>query len=245
MKVDRARFLVLTSTMFASAIACATKNDGGTAQGPINIPQQPPPIASMAPTASAKLPDPPPDAGGPSQPVAVEEDDEQPYEPWPGTADPPMAKTVHPQKCDVAENAKGKAVACSLKPAPGPSCESFTETRSDCPKLSRWLVPKVAEKAAACLNAKSGKSAICLFNVGPSCVIESLSSVCLNPDPKIEASCERVMKRCKSYDPKYRHMNMDACRAALSAIVPASHGKFTTCAAESCDLIPCMYSAQR
>lgn len=242
MKIDRSKFLLLTSAMFA----CGTKNDPQQVGGPIIIPAQPPPTASMTATASAKVIE-PPDAGAPSSaPIAAaEDDDEQPYEPWPGTADPPMAKTVHAQKCDVAENAKGKTVGCTLKAPPGPSCESFSETRADCPKLSRWLVPKVAEKAAGCLNAKSGKKDICLFNVGPSCVIESLSSVCLNTDPKIEQACDRVMKRCKSYDPKYRHMNMDACKAALSAIVPAAHGKFTSCAAESCDLIPCMYSAAR
>jgi hypothetical protein len=199
---------------------------------------KPSPVATEEPAVA--------DAGAKEAPLAVDnDDDEQPYEPWPGTANPPMAKTVHAQKCDVAENAKGKAVACALKPMPGPSCESFGETKADCPKLSRWLVPKVAEKAASCLNAKSGKKDICLFNVGPSCVIESLSSVCSNPDPKIDASCERVMKRCKSTEGKHRHMTLDACKAALSAIVPASQGKFTTCAAESCDLIPCMYQAQR
>lgn len=239
--IDRSKFLLLSSAMFA----CGAKNDPSPGGGPIIIPAQPPPTASMTATAPVKTALAAPDAGAPSQPIAADEDDEEPYEPWPGTADPPMAKTVHAQKCDVAENAKGKAVACALRPAPGPSCESFTETRADCPKLSRWLVPKVAEKAAACLNAKSGKKDICLFNVGPACVIESLSSVCLNPDPKIEASCERVMKRCKTYDAKYRHMNMEACKAALSAIVPATHGNFTSCAAESCDLVPCVYSAQR
>lgn len=241
MKIDRSKFLLLTSAMFA----CGTKNDPSSPSGPIIIPAQPPPTASMSPPATAKLADAVPDASAKEAPLAVDDDDEQPYEPWPGTADPPMAKAVKAQKCDVAENAKGKAIACTLKAPPGPSCESFSETRSDCPKLSRWLVPKVAEKAAACLNAKSGKKDICLFNAGPSCVIESLSSACLNTDPKIAESCERVMKRCKTFDPKYRHMNMEACKAALSAIVPASHGKFTSCAAESCDLIPCMYSAAR
>jgi hypothetical protein len=240
MKVDRTQFLLLASAMFA----CGTKNDPSQVGGPIIIPSQPPPTASMTATAPVKTAE-VPDAAAPSQPVAVDDDDEEPYEPWPGTADPPMAKTVKAQKCDVAENAKGKPVACTLKPPPGPSCESFSEMRADCPKLSRWLVPKVAEKAAACLNAKSGKKDICLFNVGPSCVIESLSSACLDPDPTIEQSCANVMKRCKTYDAKYRHMNTEACKAALSAIVKTSRPKFVSCAAESCDLVPCMYQAAR
>lgn len=243
MKVDRAKFLVLTSALFACAGKTEPANDPG---GAVAIPPQPPPPPATA-TATATVEAPPPDAG-PSRdvPVAVsDDDDEEPYQPWPGTAQPPLAKTVHAQSCDVAENAKGKPVACNLQRAPGPTCESFGETRADCPKLSRWLVPKVAEKAAGCLNAKSGKKDICLFNVGPSCVIESLSSVCLDPSPKIAASCERVMTRCAKADRKYRHMTADACKAAMSAIVPASQGKFLSCAAESCDLVPCMYAAQR
>lgn len=245
MKIDRAQFLFLTSALFACAGKTEPANDPG---GAVAIPPQPPPPPAPAATTTEKnVGATPADAGSARDvPLATSDDeDEEPYQPWPGTAQPPLAKTVHPQSCDVAENAKGKAVACNLRPAPGPTCESFGETRADCPKLSRWLVPKVAEKAAACLNAKSGKKDICLFNVGPSCVIESLSSVCLDPSPKVAASCERVMARCGKADRKYRHITADACKAALSAIVPTSQPKFLSCAAESCDLVPCMYAAQR
>lgn len=242
MKIDRARFLFLTSALFACGSKTEPANDPGSA---VTIPPQPPPPPATA-TAEKRAEAAQPDASAPKEAfVAAADDDEEPYEPWPGTAQPPLAKTVHGQSCDVAENAKGKPVACTLKPAPGPTCESFGETRADCPKLSRWLVPKVAEKAAACLNGKSGKKDICLFNVGPSCVIEALSSVCVDPAPKVAASCERVMARCGKVDRKYRHMTADACKAAMSAIVPASQGKFLSCAAESCDLVPCMYAAQR
>jgi hypothetical protein len=244
MKIDRGKFLFLTSALFACASKTEPVNDPGSA---VTIPPQPPPPPAASPTADKNAEAPAADAGTSRDvPVAVSDDeDEEPYEPWPGTAQPPLAKTVHAQSCDVAENAKGKAVACTLKPAPGPTCESFGETRSDCPKLSRWLVPKVAEKAAACLNAKSGKKDICLFNVGPSCVIEALSSACLDPSPKVASSCERVMSRCARVERKHRHMTADACKAAMSAIVPASQTKFLSCAAESCDLVPCMYAAQR
>lgn len=244
MKVDRAGFLLFTSAIFA---ACASNQESPTtAGGPVAIPVQPPPPASTTAPSTPKLSETPPDAGKERESVPVAADDEEePYKPWPGTANPPLAKTVHPQSCDVAENAKGKVAACALKPAPGPSCESFGETKADCPKMSRWLVPKVAEKAAACLNAKSGKSDICLFNVGPSCVIEALSSVCLNTDAKIADQCKRVMTKCQSIDKEYRHMTLDACKAAMSAIVPASQQKFVHCAAESCDLVPCVYAAQR
>ena len=247
MQIDRKRFFLLTSMLTAAACGSKTDPSPNAPSGPISIPVQPPAPASTTPAATTTAETATPDAGRTKEtPVASsEDDDEQPYQDWPGTANPPLAKTVHAQSCDVSENAKGKAVACALKAPPGPTCESFGETKADCPKLSRWLVPRVAEKAAACLNTKSGKKDICLFNVGPSCVIESLSSACLNTDAKIETSCKRVMAKCNQMDKQYRHMTTDACKAALSAIVPARHSSFVSCAQESCDLVPCMYAAQR
>jgi len=77
MKVDRAKFLFLTTAIFA----CGTKNDPQQGQGVVAIPVQPPPTASMPPPANAKLAEPEPDAGK-SQPIAAaEEDDEGPYDP--------------------------------------------------------------------------------------------------------------------------------------------------------------------
>lgn len=245
MKVDRAGFLFFTSALLS---ACGTKQEGPNAPGAVTIPPQPPLPAQATGPAKAREPS-PADAGGQGD-LAVassDEDDEEeaPYQPWPGTANPPLARTVHAQTCDLADNARGQPAGCALKPGPGPTCESFGATRVDCAKLTRWLVPRVAAKAQACLAGKSGKSDICLFNVGPSCVIQALSSVCLDPSPKIETACENVMMRCRKVDARHRHMTSEACKAAMSAIVPARRAPFLSCAAESCDLVPCIYAAQR
>ena len=61
MRIDRSKFLLLTSAMFA----CVTKHDPREVGGPIVIPAQPPPTASMTATAPAKVVE-PPDAGAPS-----------------------------------------------------------------------------------------------------------------------------------------------------------------------------------
>jgi hypothetical protein len=233
MHVDRTKFLVLTSALLASCKSAETPQNA-----PIMIPQQPPPVASIA-----REPEPPPttpDAGASVEPIAVD-DDEDPYEPWPGTATVPLAKTVHGQTCDAAENAKG-TVACALRP-PGPTCESFGETKSECARLRGWLVPRVAEKAAKCLNAKSGKQDICYFNIGAACIIQAFDGVCLDLTPKIESSCKRVMSKCASVEKQYRHINLAACRAAMSSVVPQRHGKLIACMQESCDLVPCTYAA--
>ena len=237
MHVDRTKFLVLTSALLASCKGETQTHENG----PIVIPTQPPATASIA-----RDPEPPPqavmDAGPKEAPVAAEED-EEPYEPWPGTATVPLAKTVKGQSCEVAENAKG-TVACTLRP-PGPTCESFSETKGECARLRSWLVPRVAEKASKCLNAKSGKQDICSFNIGAACIIQAFDDVCLDPSPKIDTSCKRVMSKCSAVERQYRHINFGACKAALSAVVPARHGKFITCAQESCDLVPCTYAASQ
>jgi len=240
MRIERGRFLFLTSAIFA---ACATRSEPST-PGAIIIPPQPPSPPAPFPTATPERMD----AGTtkeepPAVAVATDDEDESPYDADPTVASIPLAKSIHAQSCDVADNAKGKPVSCALK-APGPTCESFTDTKSECAKLTRWVVPKAAEKAVACLNAKSGKKDICLFNVGVACVIESLSSVCLDAAPKIQTSCERVMAKCKKVDREARHMTLDACKAAMSAIVPARQSRFLTCAAESCSLVPCIYAAE-
>jgi hypothetical protein len=234
MHVDRARFLLLTSALFA-----ACKEGEPPPSAPIVIPPQPP-----APPETAK-PEPPPivDAGVKAPVVVAQDgDDEEPYEPWEGAADVPMAKSVHAQACEASDNQKG-AVQCALKAPPGPACESFASTRSECAKLRSWLVPRAAEKTAQCLQQKSGKQDICNFNIGPACFVAALSSVCLDDSARNEADCKKVMSACGSVEKKYRHMNTSACRAALSAIVPGRRGKFVTCAAESCDLVPCYYAA--
>jgi hypothetical protein len=231
MHVDRARFLLLTSSLLA---ACKDAESPSTT--PIVIPPQP----STVPSA-AHDPPPPPlvDAGSSAMPVAVDED-EEPYEVEPGEAAVPLAKTVKGQTCEPAENAKGAPV-CTLR-APGPTCESFTETRSECGRLRTWLVPRVAERAAKCLSAKSGKQEICAYNIAAACVIEAMNAVCLDPAPKIETSCKRVMARCQSVERQSRHVNLGACKAAMSSIVPARQAKFVTCMQESCDLVPCHYA---
>ncbi len=231
MHVDRAKFLLLTSSLFA-----ACKESEPAPQAPIVIPQQPAPVASLAREGAP----PAPPAEAPPEPVAVADDDEEPYEPWPGGTEVPMARTVKGQTCDVAENAKGSPV-CTLRP-PGPTCEGFTQTRSECSRLRTWLVPRVAERAAKCLSAKSGKQDVCSPNVAAACVIQAMNDVCLDPSPKIDASCKRVMSKCASFDHQQRHVNLNACKAAMSSIVPARHAKFVTCMQEGCDLAACHYA---
>lgn len=230
MQIDRAAFLVLTAALSASC----------------RPPAVAPEVVEVAPgvTPPPEPSAPPPASTSPAPAVAVPDDDgEVPYETWPGTAVVPLAKTIRGKRCDPSENARGAPPACALAAPPGPACESFSDTRRECPRLGRSLVPRVAEAAVRCLTHKSGTTDICLFNVGAACTIAALDEVCVDDSPAIEQACVKVMDECAEMEPKFRHMNLHACKAALSAIVPSRHPAFLHCAAESCDLVACHYAA--
>jgi hypothetical protein len=244
MHVDRASFLLLASTLF---VACQPSEAQGTP--PVLAPPAPSPtpvpLVASAPTQTAA---PSASASAPVEPapvaVAAPDANDEQYSFGSGAAVPPLAKDLHPQSCDVKDNAKGVVTACALS-QPGPTCESFGDTKDECARYGKWLVPRAAAAATKCLQAKSGKQSICLFNVGMACAVEAWGATCLDPSPKIEAACAKVAQRCESVPKKHRHMTLDACKAALSAIIPSRHDKFLHCAAESCQLVQCAYPAEQ
>src|SRR5690349_3529148 len=119
MKIDRERFLLMT-TVLAAGVGIAP---ACTTPEPEERLSQLPMTAStiVLPRASAA----PPASGSPN-----------PYKGTPVTA----------QACDPALNKIGKAPACALQ-APGPSCESFSDTKQECPTLNALLKPRVAAAA--------------------------------------------------------------------------------------------------
>jgi hypothetical protein len=229
MHVDRAKFLVLTSSLFA-----ACKEEAPPVAAPIVIPPQPPPTASVALYDAS----PPPlaDAGKPEVPRAAEEDEEERDE---YDRDIPLARSIHAATCPTADNQKG-TTTCSLK-MPSGACEGFLTVKTECAKLRTWLVPRAGEKVSACLTKKSGTEALCTYAVGSVCWMEALNSVCLDTSPKIEKLCRDAVSACDAVEKRYRHINQESCRAALSATVPRFHGKLTTCFAEGCDVASCYH----
>jgi hypothetical protein len=230
-QIDRAAFLLLTA-----AIACRTKEP----PRPVTTLDLPPPPAPV----DASVPPPAEDAA--STPVAEatvtagSDDGEELETPFPGAATMPLARTIHGQTCDAADNLKGIPDPCLLW-APGPACESFSDTKAECQKLGRFLTPRAAQKTIECLRDKSGTADICLFNVGPLCFLQALGSVCVDTSPSVEATCQRVMQTCERFDARGRHVTLDGCKVALSAALPAKREAFATCVEESCSLVPCFY----
>lgn len=225
-RIDRDRFLALTATLAAGAAcmpACSAPAPPATpaiaaAPAPLVIP----PIASSSPAPARSAP-----------PVASAEPPEVPEAPSMNRPDPYEGTPVQGQACDPALNLVGTIPACALK-APGPTCESFTDTKQECPTLGRLLKPRVAAAAVACLNRRSGTQDICEFNVGSICAYEALATACI--DPSAKTACAKVVARCGPGS----KMHKSSCEAGVSAIADAKRAKFLSCITESCRFETCL-----
>src|SRR5262245_2755778 len=123
MKIDRAKFLLLTSTLGAGGACATTRQDTSQVGMIVSIPAAsvPPTMPTSTPTADA-------DAGrrrrGPALPApqADEEDDDEDDEA------PAASFKLGPQppRCD---NNVGSPGVCGSLRAPGPTCESFADTK--------------------------------------------------------------------------------------------------------------------
>ncbi|MFO0740097.1 MAG: hypothetical protein U0270_29630 [Labilithrix sp.] len=235
MKVDRERFLVMVAAVGAGAsllpTACSTNSAPPSAPTePVYVPPAPP-SASWAPmpTLAAAPPSPPASAlpAPPEPPPAHPAKAPNPYDGTPVTA----------QACDPALNKVGTPGSCALS-APGPTCESFGDTKKECPTLNTLLKPRVAEAANACLRRKSGTKEICEFNVSSICAYEALGSACKEPSAK--ATCDKVLARCGPAQGNYNKMSRDSCEAGVSGISDAKKAKFVACISESCRFETCL-----
>lgn len=187
----------------------------------VMVPAAPMPMATGSGTPLAPLP---PQSA--PQPVAQSPD------PYKGTP-------IHASACDPALNMKGAAPACAVRPPPGPTCESISDTKAECPTLHKLFKPRVAQAAIECLNRRSGTKDICEFNVSSICAYEALEAACL--DPSAKAACTKVMARCGPA-PKghYNKMTQDACEAGVSGVADAKRARFLSCISESCRFETCL-----
>ena len=152
--------------------------------------------------------------------------------------DPYKGTPIKAQSCNPSLNNVGGPKACSLK-APGPTCESFADTKQECPTMNKLLKPRVAAAAIDCMNRRSGTKEICEFNVSSICAYEALQTACI--DPAAKAACNKVMARCGPA-PKghYNKMTQDACEAGFSGVADAKRAKFLSCVTESCRFETCL-----
>jgi hypothetical protein len=220
MKIDRDRFLVLAAAMAGGVtIAPGCISVEATRSRVVVETEESPAEATTtttaAPLAAAS------DAGGGAQ-----------------TPDPYKGTPVTAQSCNPALNNVGTPPSCTLT-APGPTCESFSDTKQECPTLTKKLKPRVARAAIECLKRKSGTQEICEFNVTGICAYEALGSACL--DPSAKAVCNKVVAKCGAGPQSaYNKMSRESCEAGVSGVADVKRAKFISCITEFCRFEGCI-----
>jgi hypothetical protein len=146
--------------------------------------------------------------------------------------EPDISGTTGP--CD---DSVGKPGNCAALTAPGPQCESFSDTKRMCSGWKKGFKPRVAEKAVGCLLAMSGRKEICDFRRPTLCAKEALRSSCV--DPATSVRCDSIMAGCAGQS--YGNLTKPACMAALSAVSDWNRPKLATCMMEGCSVDYCFY----
>lgn len=127
-------------------------------------------------------------------------------------------------------NSQAEVPQCSLKP-PGPQCESFNDTKKECPVVRSLLKPRAAQRFVECLNAKSGTQAICEFTSASTCMPFALAGTCI--EPGTEATCRRSVELCDRRG-KGHELTMHGCQALLSGTVASQHRRLISSMVEFC-----------
>ena len=159
-----------------------------------------------------------------------------------GTAPTASASAPPPPSvpgCPDSDNMVGTPGSCAGLRAPGPQCESFSDTKSQCDKFARGMKPRAAQKAVACLLSKSGSKAICDFTVSQTCALEGITESCL--DPATGPTCDAIVQNCGGGRRGRPSITKSECMHALSALPGANRSRVATCINESCGVQYCFY----
>jgi len=211
MHVDRARFLLLTASI---ATGSCTPPSGARAPASDGDVEVAPPSIAIDPAADEPLPNQAPTEPAVDQGEPIDHD---------------------------ARLATRLAETCqTLKPPPGPHCESFHSTVEECEIFGRVLRPEAAERAVECLVAKSGHHDICTYEAAGQCFI--VGSLAVHPEPDTTKPCTRVLSNCGSggMHPS-QDLNAMTCRTALSAVKSDRREILVSCMNESCTIGGCLY----
>jgi hypothetical protein len=234
MQIDRRRFLALATGLFAAHCATGT---GAPVMAPESAQFGGADASTPAATSDAK-------AGELAEHEAADADSEADAAvavgltaPWGGVRPGVAPIDVHGQPCPPADNMRGNPGSCALLRPPGPTCESFADTKEQCTELRALLKPRLAERAVRCHTEKSGTPAICKFNLASDCAAAAIASACV--DPAASATCTGVMSACGGH--AWSRMTADACIAAVSSVQTAYRSRFVACMTELCSFETCFY----
>ena len=123
---------------------------------------------------------------------------------------------------------------CRRLKAPGPTCESFEDTRASCSNLVRVLEPRVAERAVACLQRRSGTAAICSWDSASTCAESALGGI--SGDARSTRDCRAALHKCDAS----QHLDAATCQAAVTRVAPEHRDRLAACIAEFCEVGTCL-----
>jgi hypothetical protein len=233
MRVDRKRFLALTFSM--AGAGCNTPPAPASPPIDISLPQTS--TAAPAVTTTTDVPDaaaPAPTAPTSTEGIVAGGPAEGRDEGW-GDAGSGGA-------CE-AENAKGAPGDCAALRAPGPSCESFADTKSSCGEMRRKFRPRVAERVVNCVMQRNASRTVCDFDLVSKCVSSALRVGCA--DPSALTQCNAIVSQCKRTFPSsergVRIVTTTECQALLGAVAPRNRGKMVSCMTEGCNAGGCYW----
>jgi hypothetical protein len=227
MKIDRARFLVLTSTLAAGcgpagAPTSPTNNAANTANtGEVDAGPVTPTTSTSEGGMIGKLP-----TGEGSYPTGegtypTGEGYYPTGEGGGGYMAPPKKPTPAPI-CGVNELA-GKPGSCaSLKI--DKSCAPFPFVNSACSDALKYYKPKIAERAVSCIHSRTPKQLCDAMSVYD-CKDYALHTAC--PDASSDASCAAIQQSCKT-------TTLTECRTYLSGMNDLGRAEMVKCMAQNC-----------
>jgi hypothetical protein len=231
--IDRAQFLLITAAL-AAANGCGGPAAGvesahkEPAEEQVSIPgAQPPPAATAEAHANAG-----PDYGrvGGLGDFGGAPINEHPFVPPPPVVALPTAAT----SCPVLTGVVGDCT--TLKAPPGPHCESFADTKSECEHFATTLQPRVAQKAIACVLATSGTRAVCDFDLTAKCAYGATANACV--DATLAPKCDAAIAACGGKKAKFSKAD---CLRVASAVGTGQRTSTLSCIAESCGTASCLY----
>ena len=214
MQIDRSRFLLLTTAIAAGGAACT-------------------PAESIPATLNATPDESKRDA---SAPLALMVDASSTPLPTPSATAPQAGNT-----CPDSDNMVGAPGNCAALKAPGPQCESFMDTKTECGHLAKGLKPRSAQRAVDCFLSKSGLKSVCDFQLPETCALEAIADACV--DPSVGAACDSLLANCPRGRgrPNSGALTRETCMHALSAVTPRNRSAVMSCVAESCGVSGCFY----
>jgi hypothetical protein len=225
MQIDKSKFLLLTASIAGSA--CGS-NSSSASGGAIVVAA---PIVTLPGAESTAIASPPPTSTTKPGQVATTSGDEE-------TLAGPLDRTPSAGVDDgsMCEEGGVAPTGCGTLRAPGPQCESFSDTKAMCGKLARGLRPRVAEKAVDCILAKSGKQAVCDFNLGNQCALAAMQKGCI--EPSTQAACTQIVRSCSG------NLPMRDCQMLLSSVTTKNRRNMMACMTEGCSADYCTYNIE-